>query len=167
MELAQVCASRRHGPSQVALGKQVAHYDNSDDREDENVDVADSVNIIARLSQSIHVATASHPSGRLAEQTSWNLMRSGYEPEPRQASMVLCRTRSCGYAASFGTLPRSPVVCPEFIKPGPQFLHMTGMEAERARRDAEMLAERKRAEAQRKAEQQPFVVGGKVATCPK
>lgn len=41
------------GPSVVALGKQLAHYDNSDDRDDENVHVADAVNDIARHTRSV------------------------------------------------------------------------------------------------------------------
>lgn len=43
----------RAGPSAAVLGKQVAHYDNSDDRDDENAQVANSVNIIARHTRGV------------------------------------------------------------------------------------------------------------------
>ncbi|KAK7955139.1 hypothetical protein PG996_015947 [Apiospora saccharicola] len=46
-------AEAQAGPSQVALGKQTAHYDNSDDLDDENAHVADSVNLIARHTRSV------------------------------------------------------------------------------------------------------------------
>ncbi|KAK8001656.1 hypothetical protein PG991_013878 [Apiospora marii] len=43
----------RAGPSEVALGKQTAHYDNSDDRDDENAQVANATNSVARHARGV------------------------------------------------------------------------------------------------------------------
>ncbi|KAK8041014.1 hypothetical protein PG994_014021 [Apiospora phragmitis] len=63
------------GPSRVTMGKQVAHYDNSDDHENEDAHVASAVNEIARHTRGV-VRNMQERHGRQMED-----MREEYEQE--------------------------------------------------------------------------------------
>lgn len=53
----------RAGPSEVALGKQVAHY-NSDDRDNGNAYVANAVNTVARHTRDVTSGQGSQVDGK-------------------------------------------------------------------------------------------------------